>query len=133
MLLILSLTVSCGYQSQSKLLEKELHAKKEKNINLHDELMEKMSVLNSTKKLLQALREDSTFEGNQDDFIIAINALVESDKSMWDWMHNFDIAYKNENDSISLIYFEDKYKILQKIDTAFDASISEGEKLIFSL
>ena len=88
-----------------------------------------MSELNSIRKKLQLIVIDSTAIGSYYEISLAINELLKADKSMWDWMHNFDVTYTHENDSLTLSYYKNKLKEINDVELLFDSSMAGASKL----
>ncbi len=126
---ILFLTVSCSNISSNEQILKEIDFNKSEAIELHDELMAKMGELKSLKKQLNILVADS-IENKNGEIELSVVKIEQADKSMWDWMHDFDIAYTNDNDSITLNYFEAKLESIRKVENLFDSAIYQSNQLI---
>ncbi len=110
----------------------DIETVKLQTIELHDKLMLDMGKLSEIKKSLEVIAKDSSDTIQLSNILNAINQLSSADKAMWDWMHNFDIAYQAEQDSLILIYFDLQLKKIQEVNSLFETSIFEGEKLVLS-
>lgn len=127
--LILILTVSCTYNSENRKLIEEIELIREQAVHIHDDVMERLGELNSLQKSLELILMDSLSKNSADEIANVITLLNEADKSMWDWMHNFDVAYANENDSITLEYYNRKLNEIEYIKSLFDSSMTRADKL----
>ncbi len=125
-ILILSLTVSCTNNTENSTLKSEIDLSRTQAVKIHDELMEKMGELNSLKKELEVMAADSGYIDRNAEIELFIHSIIVADKSMWDWMHNFNVAYADENDSVTLIYFEEKKKSIEHVKVLFDSAISSA-------
>lgn len=127
--ILLILTVSCNETKRNTEVEKEISLTRIHAVEVHDKLMKKMGELNSMRKKLQLIVMDSTAIGSYDEISLAINELLKADKSMWDWMHNFDVTYAHENDSLTLGYYKNKLKEINDVELLFDSSMAGASKL----
>jgi len=93
--------------------------------------MLEMVELKNLIKTLGVIVEDSV-QGEKTQIIasVAIEHLQMSDKAMWDWMHQFDIAFQDEKDSLTLDYFLQQYKLIKEVQVLFDESRVEAEVVI---
>ncbi|VAW28906.1 hypothetical protein MNBD_BACTEROID06-1341, partial [hydrothermal vent metagenome] len=93
-----------------------------------------MLELKDVSKLLKSLDiaiKDSTLDQKTiETYELAIDELVNADKKMWDWMHNFDIAYQADRDSTTLVYFKNQFIKIDSVRLLFESSISTGEELV---
>ena len=128
--LLLFLTVSCSYKSGKGAILERSEFKKTEAIKVHDELMAQMGELRSLeKKLLVVLLNNDSLDRN-DSIEIAIKRVEAADKSMWDWMHDFDVAYVADTDSLTFIYFDSKLESIQHVKMLFDSAIYKSLKLV---
>lgn len=128
-ILTLILTVSCTNNSENRRLIKEIELSREQAVHIHDDVMERMGALNSLKKSLELELTNSLSMNNTDEIVDVITLLAEADKSMWDWMHNFNVAYANQNDSVTLEYYNRKLKEIGYVKSLFDTSMTRADKL----
>ena len=126
-ILLLVLTVACNKTSNSNEFASQIKKSKSDAITIHDELMTEMGNLNSLKKKLEIIAQDSLSE-EINDVKISITAIEKADKSMWDWMHNFDVTYAHDDDSITLEYYRSQLDDIKKVRQLFNEAFSQGEK-----
>lgn len=124
---ILLLTASCTHSNNDKVLG-EIELTKSNAIELHDSLMADMGKLNLIKKRLKSRLEnsDSVIEKIEN----AILKVDKADKAMWDWMHNFDVAYSHQDDSITLHYYRAKLSDIKEVKEKFDSAFYKSNKLL---
>lgn len=126
-ILVLVLTVACNNNSSSDEIASHVNSSKSDAIELHDEIMADMGKLNSLKKSLQSYKKNTSNENNKD-LSLAIESIEKADKSMWDWMHNFNATFIHEDDSITLLYYQSKLDEIKKVKKLFSIAFSEGKK-----
>ena len=128
--LLLIITVSCNNISTNETVLEQIELYKSDAIVVHDELMIQLGQLKLLKNKLQKMDNDSIFLDQHENIEFAIGTIDEADKSMWDWMHNFDVTYANEEDSVVLMYYESKLRSIEQVKLLFDSAISKGNKMI---
>ncbi len=126
LILLLYVTGSCTLKSEEDKPKSEVDLLIEKTIVLHDTLMLKMGELRNKKKVLEPIIEQGTDSLTIYKAVVQVAKLDAADKAMWDWMHNFDVAYKNKNDSITLNYFKAKLESIRKVEVLFDSAIYQS-------
>ncbi len=131
LLIALLLTVSCTNTSDNIKTNENIESQKQLILNIHDDLMLDMGELKNLTKALDVIVEDSV-QGAKTQIIasVAIEHLQMADKAMWDWMHQFDIAFQGDKDSLTLNYFLHQYKLIKEVQVLFDESKVEAEELI---
>ena len=127
-ILLFSLTVSCSNTSSDDRVLNKIEIAKSEAVDIHDELMLQMGDLKSLKKELSQLLVIS--KGSTEKVEVSIVKISDADKAMWDWMHNFNIAYQGKNDSLTLVYFESKLKGIQEVSLLFDSAINKSAELL---
>lgn len=130
LVILLIVTVSCNSGSKNERLNNQIDLNKTEAIEVHDELMVDLGKLHELKKQLEKNDEDSIPLERSNAIKIAIKKIEIADKSMWDWMHNFDVSFQHQNDSITLKYYNDKLSGIKKVKELFDSAIWSGNKLI---
>ena len=128
--LLLIITVSCNNISTNETVLEQIELYKSDAIVVHDELMIQLGQLKLLKNKLQKMDSDSIFLDQRENIEFAIGTIDEADKSMWDWMHNFDVTYANEEDSVVLMYYESKLRSIEQVKLLFDSAISKANKMI---
>ncbi len=127
---LLNITIACSLNSKKNSYNIDIEKVKSQTIELHDKLMLDMGKLLKVKKTLEVMAKDSSDAAQLSNTLNAINQLYSADKAMWDWMHNFDIAYRVEQDSVTLLYFDSQLRMIQEVDSLFETSIAEGQKIV---
>ena len=126
--LLLVLMVSCSRAPNNESVFKQIEIVKAETMDIHDELMIQMGDLKSLKMDLTELFEVSN--DSAENIGLSIKNISNADNAMWDWMHNFNIAYQDKNDSITFIYFESKLKELKEVKSLFDSAIGQSRELM---
>lgn len=127
--ILLIVTVSCNSGSNSERFNSQIELSKSEVLEVHDELMLDLGRLQALKKQLEKNDEDSILLERSNVIKVAIENIETADKSMWDWMHNFDGSYKHQNDSITLLYYQTKLNEIQHVKQLFDSAIYNGNTL----
>ncbi|MCF6359222.1 MAG: hypothetical protein L3J29_00485 [Cyclobacteriaceae bacterium] len=128
---LLFITFSCTPGNKPSNWHEKIEFEKKKVLNLHDTLMLELKHVSNLLKSLKVAVNDSTLDRKTiNSYELTISELANADKKMWDWMHNFNLAYKHTQDSITLIYFKNQYKEIDSVRALFDSSILAGEELI---
>ncbi len=131
---VLSITFSCTPNTEQDNWGEEIEIEKMKVLNLHDTLMLEMKDVSNLLKLLETATLDSGLDQqSKEPYDLAIVKLRNADKDMWDWMHNFDVAFQDEEDSITLVYFENQFMKIDSVRVLFESSLLNGEELISKL
>jgi len=127
---LLFLTNACKNNNVNSL---KIESKKELVLELHDELMLDLPEIKRINKVIeQHLGDSSQNNADGERVKMALSNLNKADKAMWDWMHHFDVAYQHENDSLTLLYFDDQYYKLQLVQTGIDSAIQGGKNIIIN-
>jgi hypothetical protein len=128
--LLLIITVSCTSKSDINNAQKRIEANRSTTIDIHDELMENMGDLRSLKKSLLIKKLDTALQFSNDQIELAIKGIDHADYTMWDWMHNFDVTYTHEDDSVTLKYYKAKLKSIEEVKMLFDSAIIKATKIV---
>ncbi len=128
---VLFITFSCTPSNKPPNWREKIEFEKGKVLNLHDTLMLELKDVSKLLKSLDIAIKDSTLDQKTiETYELAIDELVNADKKMWDWMHNFDIAYQADQDSTTLVYFKNQFIKIDSVRLLFESSISTGEELV---
>ncbi len=130
---LLLLTISCTNTSRNSQTDEQIESQKQLILNIHDDLMPDMSEFKKLTKALNIIEGDSILEENvRNSSSEAILNLQLADKAMWDWMHQFNIAFKDNNDSLTLTYYKHQYELIKEVEVLFEESRVEAEMLVLN-
>ena len=126
---LLLVTFSCNQSESNGEMSNQISTVKKETIEMHDVVMADMGKLRSLRDSLLSLsvRNDSIESVQLRKIIFNLDSV---DKAMWDWMHNYNVNFKSETDSATLVYFHRKYLDIQQIKQLFENSISSGQSYL---
>lgn len=127
LLILLSVFLfSCQSMDETKI--KEL---KEEVLQVHDEVMPKMSKLSSTRRDLEALADSllATDSVKAGDVMTAASDIKAANDGMRSWMQNFEMEPEGSNDEV-LQYFEDQKVSISKVKEDMENSLAKGQEIL---
>ncbi len=125
-LLLITLLFSCGSNKQDEIKEM-----KDQVIEIHDEVMPRMGELNKVRKdlLLQADSFIETDSVKAISFTKAVANIEGSEKSMRNWMLNFELEYEGTDEEI-IHYLKDQKKAILQVQEEMNGSIEKGKAIL---
>lgn len=103
-------------------------------LNIHDEVMPKMSDLNNTRgKLIKYLDADGVNPEYAAMIPGTVQQLEAADSLMWDWMHNYGRPDYDENLDSARIYLDNELETVKHMKVVFLESMEQGHQLLNKL
>ena len=131
-LFLICIASACGGKNAQE--GQELHALEEEVMEIHDEVMPRMSEINKLiKRLEESYGSEELDTALLDRVLYHKNALIEADSLMWAWMHGYQPPARDGNpDSIRRYLTLERDKVFVVREKML-SSITNANKLIQKL
>ena len=126
---LLAMIVACGRDGQKNVTTDEIVALEKEVMQIHDEVMPKMSDIARLMDILDKESANRNLDSlTQSEISKAIAMLQSGDSLMWEWMHNYGVPENISPDSIHT-YLQTEKIHMTRIRDIMEAGIKNAEAL----
>ena len=109
---LLAMIVACGRNGQKNVTTDEIVALEKEVIQIHDEVMPKMSDIARLMDILDKESANSNLDSlTKSEISKAIAMLQSGDSLMWEWMHNYSVPEDVSPDSVHAYLQSEKIRM----------------------
>jgi len=130
---------SCTSNERSKVTndESELDILYSEVMEIHDNVMPKMSDINNSKdqinEILSSNQQQQLTEEQIQEMKIALSLLKEAEDAMWDWMHSFSDMYgQMKTEKEKELFLTKEKESISKVRDLMEESIENAKQFIIN-